>query len=81
MTGARRRPLVLRAEHPGEEFPVPGGKPSDMVLSVALANSGPVQVELIQQRNELRSIYRDFVAAGKLGLQHVAYWTEEGRHR
>jgi len=53
------------------------GKPSAMVLSVALANSGPLQVELIQQRNDEPSIYRDFVAAGKLGLQHVAYWTEE----
>ena len=53
------------------------GEPSDMVLSVALANSGPLQVELIQQRNDAPSIYRDFVLAGKLGLQHVAYWTEE----
>ena len=53
------------------------GQPSDMVLSVALANSGPLQVELIQQRNDAPSIYRDFVRAGKLGLQHVAYWTED----
>lgn len=44
--------------------------------SVALANSGPLQVELIQTRNDAPSMYRDFMRAGHLGLQHVAYWTE-----
>ena len=44
--------------------------------SVALANSGFVQVELIQTRNDVPSMYRDFLQAGRTGLQHVAYWTE-----
>ena len=44
--------------------------------SVALANSGFVQVELIQTRNDVPSMYRDFLLAGRTGLQHVAYWTE-----
>ena len=44
--------------------------------SVALANSGFVQVELIQTRNDVPSMYRDFLRAGHTGLQHVAYWTE-----
>lgn len=44
--------------------------------SVALANSGFVQVELIQTRNDVPSMYRDFLRAGRTGLQHVAYWTE-----
>ena len=44
--------------------------------SVALANSGPMQVELIQTRNDVPSMYRDFTQAGHSGLQHVAYWTE-----
>jgi hypothetical protein len=43
--------------------------------SVALANSGFVQVELIQTRNDVPSMYRDFLQAGNIGLQHVAYWT------
>ena len=43
--------------------------------SVALANSGYVQVELIQTRNDVPSMYRDFLQAGSTGLQHVAYWT------
>ena len=45
--------------------------------SVALANSGPLQIELIQTRNDVPSMYRDFKAAGHRGLQHVAYWTND----
>ena len=45
--------------------------------SVALANSGFVQVELIQTRNDVPSMYRDFLQAGRTGLQHVAYWTND----
>ena len=36
--------------------------------SVALANSGFVQVELIQTRNDAPSMYRDFREAGHRGL-------------
>ena len=43
--------------------------------AVALANSGSLQVELIQTRNDAPSMYRDFLAAGNTGLQHNAYWT------
>ena len=43
--------------------------------SVALANTGPLQIELIQCRNDVPSMYRDFTQAGHSGLQHVAYWT------
>jgi len=51
------------------------GEPSPLEVSIALANSGPLQIELIQQRNDAPSTYRDFLAAGREGLQHVAYWT------
>lgn len=44
-------------------------------LSIALANSGDLQIELIQQRNDAPSLYREFLDAGHEGLQHVAYWT------
>jgi len=52
------------------------GKTYDVHNSVALANSGFVQVELIQTRNDVPSMYRDFTQAGHIGLQHVAYWTQ-----
>lgn len=44
--------------------------------SVALANAGGLQVELLQTRNDVPSMYRDFQRAGHTGAQHVAYWTE-----
>ena len=43
--------------------------------SVALANSGALQIELLQPRNDVPSMYRDFLLAGFTGVQHVAYWT------
>ena len=51
------------------------GQPSPVHISLALANSGPLQVELIQQRNDAPSLYRDFLNAGHEGLQHIGYGT------
>ncbi len=53
------------------------GKPYEVHNSVALANSGPLQMELIQTRNDAPSMYRDFLQSGRTGLHHVAYWTED----
>ena len=51
------------------------GQPSRApVLSVALANSGDVQVELIEQHDDAPSAYRDFLASGREGFQHVSSW-------
>jgi len=52
------------------------GRPSEPHVSIALANSGRIQVELIQQRNEAPSMYRDFLAASEGGLQHFCTWPE-----
>jgi len=56
------------------------GQPSDVHASIALANSGRAQVELIQQRNDAPSMYRDFISAGREGLQHVSTWPEPGEY-
>lgn len=45
--------------------------------AVALANAGGLQIELLQTRNDVPSMYRDFREAGHAGAQHVAYWTED----
>ena len=50
--------------------------PSDMQMSIALANSGYVQIELIQQRNDAPSLYRDFLQTTGEGMHHIAYWTD-----
>lgn len=52
------------------------GEPSAIEVSIALANWGDLQVELIEQRNDAPSMYRDFLASGQEGLQHVACWYE-----
>jgi hypothetical protein len=69
-------PFFYLEEAPIQDFRY-YGEPSEMIASIALANSGPLQIELIQQRNDAPSMYRDFLAAGHEGLQHVAYWTED----
>ena len=50
------------------------GRVYDIDMSVALANSGDVQLELIQQRCGSPSLYRDFLAAGHEGMQHWSSW-------
>ncbi|MBS0243467.1 MAG: VOC family protein [Proteobacteria bacterium] len=50
------------------------GTPSNPHVSIALANSGGAQIELIQQRCETPSMYLDFLAQGPEGLQHVSTW-------
>lgn len=51
-----------------------GEKCSSPSVSIALANSGFIQIELIQQHDELPSIYREFIDAGRSGFQHVSSW-------
>ncbi|WFR71099.1 VOC family protein [Prescottella defluvii] len=51
------------------------GVPSSPRFSVALAQSGDTQIELIQQHNDELSAFKDFRGRGLTGLQHVAYWT------
>jgi hypothetical protein len=53
------------------------GADSDMQMSVALTNSGDVQLELIQQRNDAPSMYKDFLDSGREGMQHIAYWSND----
>ena len=56
------------------EFSYRGARHDDIHLSIALANSGDVQLELIQQRCTTPSMCRDFLAAGHEGMQHWSSW-------
>jgi hypothetical protein len=53
------------------------GVASDPVISIAFANSGPLQIELIQQHNNEPSAYREFLDAGREGFHHLAWWAED----
>lgn len=47
-------------------------------LRIALANSGSLQIELIQPLDDCPTPYRDFLArtGGQSGLQHVSSWPD-----
>lgn len=51
------------------------GKPTDIDMSVGLAQWGEVQVELIQQFNDAPSIYTEFAGRRQGGLQHLGVMT------
>ena len=51
------------------------GENSAVEMSIALANSGDLQIELIQQRNDAPSMYLDFLREHGEGLQHMSYWS------
>ena len=53
------------------------GVESELEVSVAVANSGELQLELIQPRNDASSAFTEFLDAGHEGAQRVAYWTED----
>jgi hypothetical protein len=53
------------------------GSDSPVQMSVALANSGDLQLELIQQRNDAPSLYKEFLDSGREGFQHISYWTAD----
>lgn len=55
------------------------GQPTDADISVAVAQWGEVQVELIQQFNESPSIYSHFPGRAAGGLQHVGVMTASVR--
>lgn len=59
---------------PVTAFSYRGARYDDIHLSVALANSGEVQLELIQQRCDAPSMYQDFLRAGREGMQHWSSW-------
>ena len=46
-------------------------------LSIAMANSGHLQIEIIQQRNDAPSMYMEFLTQYGEGLQHIAYWSTD----
>ncbi len=55
------------------------GQPSDPTVSMAFANSGELQVELIAPEDDVPSVYREFLDAGHDGLHHHAWWADDFR--
>jgi Glyoxalase/Bleomycin resistance protein/Dioxygenase superfamily len=51
------------------------GAPAVLDFSAALAQAGPIQIELIEQHSPGPSAYRDVFAKGEEGLHHLATMT------
>ena len=60
------------------------GEPSDVDMSLAIAYSGDMQIELIEQHNQAPSLYHDVAPGPRGGQHHVGYYAldyEERRKR
>jgi hypothetical protein len=53
------------------------GQPCEITLSLALANSGDMQIEVIQQQDDVPSIFTEFLSSGCEGFHQLAYWTAD----
>ena len=53
------------------------GEHCSPTLSIAFANSGPMQIELIQQHGDTPSIYREFLEARGEGFHQLAWWVAD----
>jgi Glyoxalase/Bleomycin resistance protein/Dioxygenase superfamily len=63
--------------HIGITDPRHRGRPQVTDFSTAIAQSGPVQIELVQQHDDSPSAYRDTVPKGREALHHVAVLSED----
>ena len=63
-------------EHAEIENPVYRGNPSNLDVSLAVGNSGDVQIELIFCENNAPSVYKEFVNAGRRGVHHLGLMPE-----
>jgi catechol 2,3-dioxygenase-like lactoylglutathione lyase family enzyme len=52
------------------------GQASESRMSLAFANSGDLQIELIEPLDDMASAPLEFLQAGRTGMHHIAYWTD-----
>jgi Glyoxalase/Bleomycin resistance protein/Dioxygenase superfamily len=51
------------------------GEPSELDVQIAVTQAGPVQIELVHQRCDNPSVFRDVYASGQAGVHHIATMT------
>lgn len=69
--------LVHRELSPFPGYRYYGKSATAPVISLAFAQLGDLQLELIQQHDDTPSIYRDSLEGGPGGLHHYAFWTDD----
>lgn len=70
-------PWLYRKNVISNDFYYMGRKQDSITINAAFTMSGPMQIELIEQRCETPSTYRDFLSSRGEGLQHWAIWAED----
>lgn len=70
-------PWFLNLDAVSSEFRYYGQPSASPRLAIAMANSGDLQVELVQQFDDARSLYADTLSRNGEGAQHLAYWTAD----
>lgn len=53
------------------------GQPCEVVQTIALANSGEMQIELIQQHGDTPSVYTEFLTTRGEGFHQFAWWVKD----
>jgi hypothetical protein len=67
-------PFFLVEHAPMEEYEA-WGRPTSIDISVALAMTGSLQIELIEQHNDADTPYTRFLSQFGEGMQHIGYYT------
>lgn len=70
-------PFFVAREAVPEDFHYRGEPSKPPVMTMAFAQSGPIQIELIQQHNDAPSAYTEFLGAGREGCQHFSIWFDD----
>lgn len=53
------------------------GQPAEPLISIAMANSGELQIELVQQVDDTPSCYTEFLDSGREGFHHISFWADD----
>ncbi|WP_424934279.1 VOC family protein [Amaricoccus macauensis] len=64
-------------EHAPLENQIFRGEPTEADVTLALGNSGAVQVELVVQHNDAPSVYKEWMDGGRRGLHHFGYMPQD----
>ena len=64
-------------EHVAMEDLTYRGKPATLDCSIAIAQAGPAQIELVEQHCQSPSVYRDLIPKGRSGFHHVAAFAKD----
>jgi hypothetical protein len=70
-------PWFYREDATPTTFTYYGKQATPPKISIAVANSGDLQIELIEQHDDSPSLYRDALRVAGECAQHIAYWTED----